>query len=89
MNSFSLAYAEFREAVPPLKEREGVGTCLGSTGQKAVLSEMGLGIEYFYMAQVLCPIPGSVQGHIRWGYRQPGLMEGVHAHDKGAGTSWS
>lgn len=50
---------------------------------------MGLGIEYFYMAQVLCPIPGSVQGHIRWGYRQPGLMEGVHAHDKGAGTSWS
>ena len=30
-----------------------------------------------------CPLPGSVQGHFGWGFEQPGLVEGVPAHDRG------
>lgn len=32
-----------------------------------------------------CCIPGSVH-HVGWGSEQPGLVEGVHAHDRGVGT---
>lgn len=41
------------------------------------------------MAQVLCLSPGSVQGHVGQGYRQPDLMEGVPAKDKRVGNRWS
>ena len=30
-----------------------------------------------------CPIPGSVQGRVGWGFEQPGLVEGVPAHGRG------
>ncbi|GAB0186321.1 hypothetical protein GRJ2_001097400 [Grus japonensis] len=30
-----------------------------------------------------CPIPGSVQGQVGWGFGQPGLVEGVSAHGRG------
>jgi len=30
-----------------------------------------------------CPIVGSVQGQVGWGFEQPGLVEGVPAHDRG------
>ena len=33
-----------------------------------------------------CPIPGSVQGQVGWGFEQPGLVEGVPAHGRGVGT---
>ena len=33
-----------------------------------------------------CPIPGSVQGQVGWGFEQPGLVEGVPAHGRGLGT---
>ena len=33
-----------------------------------------------------CPIPGSVQGQVGWGFEQPGLVEGVPAHGSGVGT---
>ena len=26
-----------------------------------------------------CPLPGSVQGQVGWGFEQPGLVEGVSA----------
>ncbi|KAJ7403344.1 hypothetical protein BTVI_77762 [Pitangus sulphuratus] len=29
-----------------------------------------------------CPIPGSVQGQVRWGFEQPGLVEGFPAHGR-------
>ncbi|PKU36866.1 hypothetical protein llap_12830 [Limosa lapponica baueri] len=32
-----------------------------------------------------CPIPGSVQGQVGWGFEQPGLVEGVPAHGTGVG----
>jgi len=32
-----------------------------------------------------CPLPGSVQGQVGWGFRHPGLVEGVPAHGSGAG----
>ena len=32
------------------------------------------------------PLPGSVQGQDGWGFEQPGLVEGVPAHCRGAGT---
>lgn len=34
-------------------------------------------------------IPGSIQGQIRWGSEQPGLVEGVPAHDRRLGTRGS
>ena len=33
-----------------------------------------------------CPIPGSVQGQVGWGFEQPALVEGVPAHGRGVGT---
>ena len=33
-----------------------------------------------------CPIPGSVQGQVGWGFEQAGLVEGVPAHGRGVGT---
>ena len=24
-----------------------------------------------------CPLPGSVQGHVGWGFKQPDLVEGI------------
>jgi len=33
-----------------------------------------------------CPLPGIVQGQVRWGFEQPGLVEGVPAHGRGIGT---
>ena len=32
-----------------------------------------------------CPIMRSVQGQIGWGFEQPGLVEGVPAHDRVVG----
>ena len=31
------------------------------------------------------PIPGSVQGHVGWGFEQPGLVEGVPDHSRWVG----
>jgi len=50
--------------------------------------------KFFYkdggeaLAQVVqrscgCPLPGSVQGQVGWGFEQPGLVEGVPAHGRG------
>jgi len=33
-----------------------------------------------------CPLPGSVQGQVGWGFEQPGLVQGVPAHGRGVGT---
>jgi len=33
-----------------------------------------------------CPLPGSVQGQAGQGSEQPGLVEGVPAHDRGVGV---
>jgi len=33
-----------------------------------------------------CPLPGSVQGQVGWGFEQPGLVEGVIVHGRGVGT---
>jgi len=33
-----------------------------------------------------CPLPGSVQGQVGWGFEQPGLVEDVPAHGMGVGT---
>ena len=32
-----------------------------------------------------CPLPGSVQGQVGWGFDQPGVVEGVPAHSRGVG----
>jgi len=32
-----------------------------------------------------CPLPGCVQGQVGRGFEQPGLVEGVPAHDRGVG----
>ena len=33
-----------------------------------------------------CPLPGSVQGQVGWSSEQPGLVEDVPAHVRGAGA---
>ena len=33
-----------------------------------------------------CPLPGSVQGQVGWGFEQPGLVDGVSALGTGVGT---
>jgi len=33
-----------------------------------------------------CPLPGSVQGQVGWGFEQPGLVEGLTAHVRVVGS---
>jgi len=33
-----------------------------------------------------CPLPGSVQGQVGWGFEQPGLVGDVPTHGRGGGT---
>ena len=33
-----------------------------------------------------CPLTGSVQGQVGWGFEQPGVVEGIPAHVKVFGT---
>ena len=33
-----------------------------------------------------CPLPGSVQGQVGWGFDQPAVVEGVPAPGRGVGT---
>ena len=37
----------------------------------------------------VCPLPGRAQGQVGWSSEQPGLVEGVPAHGRGVGTTWS
>lgn len=32
-----------------------------------------------------CPIPGSIQGHVEWGFGQPGIVRDDPVHDRGVG----
>jgi len=36
-----------------------------------------------------CPLLGSVQGQVGWGFGHPGPVEGVPARGRGLGTGWS
>jgi len=48
--------------------------------------------KYFTMREQIaqrscgCPLPGSVQGQGGWSSDQPGLVEDVPVHGRGAGT---
>jgi len=33
-----------------------------------------------------CPLPGSVQGQVGWGFEEPGCLDGVPAHGRTFGT---
>ena len=48
--------------------KEGVLPCEG-----------GEALEQVAQRDCGCPISGSVQGQVGWGFEQPGLMEGVPA----------
>jgi len=36
-----------------------------------------------------CPIPGGIQGQVRWGPGQPDLVGGNPVYNRGLGTGWS
>ena len=46
-------------------------------------SEGGEALEQVAQRSCGCPLPGSVQGQVGCGSEQPGLVEGVAAHDGG------
>lgn len=59
-------------------------------GQKQVLScESGEILALVAKGSCGLPISGSAQGHAGWSFKQPALVEGIPAHDKGVGTTWS
>jgi len=47
--------------------------------------ESGEGLDQVAQRSCGCPLPGSVQGQVGWGFEQPGLVEGVHVHGRGVG----
>ena len=51
--------------------------------------EGGEALEQAAQRDCGCPLPGSVQGQVGWGFEQSGLVEGVPAHSRGVGTRWS
>jgi len=45
--------------------------------------EGGEALEQVAWRSCGCPLPGSVQGQVGWGFEQPGLVEGVPVHGRG------
>jgi len=77
-------------------ERDFLQGC-GVIGQGFKLKEGRYKVEILYyesceaLEQVAqgscgCPLPGSVQGQVGWGFEQLGLVKCVPAHVRGAGT---
>ena len=54
--------------------------------KKFLHREGGEALEQVSQRGCGCPLPGSVQGQVGWGFEQPGLVEGVPAHGRGLGT---
>ncbi|GAB0182869.1 cAMP-dependent protein kinase inhibitor alpha [Grus japonensis] len=50
------------------------------------LLERGETLEQVAQRSCGCPLPGSVQDQVGWGFGQRGLVEGVPAHGRGVGT---
>ena len=48
--------------------------------------ESGEALEQVARRSCGCPIIGSFQGQVGWGFEQPGLVEGVPAHSRWFGT---
>ena len=49
--------------------------------------EGGEALEQVAQRSCGCPLPGSVQGQVGWGFEQPDLVADVPAHGRGVGTS--
>jgi len=48
--------------------------------RKILHSEGGEALEQAAQSSCGCPLPGSVQAQVGWGFEQPGILEGVPAH---------
>ena len=46
-------------------------------------SEGGEAMAQFAQRSCGCPLSGSAQDQARWGFEQPGGVEGVPTHDRG------
>jgi len=56
------------------------------TRRKLIYSEGGEALAQVAQRSCGCPLHGSVQGQAGWSSEQPGLVEGVPAHDTGVGS---
>ena len=56
------------------------------TVEEILYCEGGETLEQVAQRSCGCPIPGSVQSQVGWGFEQPDLAEGVRAHGRGVGT---
>jgi len=54
--------------------------------EEILYNEGGEALEQVAQRSCGCPLPGSVQGQVGWGFEQPGLVAGVPAHSRGVGT---
>ena len=52
---------------------------------EALCPEGGETLEQVAQRSCGCPISGSVQGQVGWGFEQRGLVEVVPAHGRGVG----
>lgn len=52
-------------------------------------SERSKALEQVTQWSCVCPIPGSVQDQVEYGFSQPDLVNGVLVHGRGGGTRWS
>ena len=50
------------------------------------VGEGGEGLAQVAQRSCGCSIPGNVQGQVRWGFEQTGLLKGVPAHGRGLRT---
>jgi len=54
--------------------------------RKQIFTEGDETVEQVTQRSCGCPLPGSVQGQVGWGFKQPGLVEGVPGHGRGVRT---
>jgi len=48
--------------------------------------EKSSNLAFHNLVELICPLPGIVQGQAGWGSEQPAPVEGVPAHGRGVGT---
>lgn len=93
-NTFGVLFISFLECLSSLKAgvlgsdvKLNVGRCDAVDITKKFLLWGGEALEQDAQRDCGCPVPGSVQGEVGWGFEQPDLAEGVPAYDWKIGTS--
>jgi len=70
----------------PVAIRQGVMEIQTRSKDEILYCEGGEALAQGAQRSCGCPLPGSVQGQVGWGFVHPGLVEGFPVNDRRVGT---